>query len=266
MKGGILVILVLLLVRGRVPRAWLIGAALFAVLAFPVFQAYRMQVTGFRHMTNAQAAQNLGKVFSIALAGSEKVKGGFGGKAYRQQNFIERSSMKSAVELIVTRTGKDVPFQHGYTLQPFLAAFVPRLVWAEKPSDDAGLVFNREFHVSIFRDVYISPSHLGELYWNFGWPGALIGMSAIGLLLGFIGKRCDLSERRSVTRLLIVAITIYLICVRFEGSIAVNYVVWIRSLAAILLLHWLFARVKVRGERDSSRSRSAPSPLAIQPA
>jgi hypothetical protein len=83
---------------------------------------------------------------------------------------------------------------------------------------------------------------LGELYWNFGVAGALIGMLLLGLLLGWINGVCDMSTGASVTRLLILATTIYQTAVRFEGSVAAEYAVWIRSIVGILILHRLFAR------------------------
>ena len=254
MRAGLIAIIVLTLVRGRLPRAWLGAAALFVLFAFPVFQAYRAEVSGARGYTNEKAAANLGKVLKIAIASSDKVTEGVGGKQYRAQSFIERTSMKSSIEIVAERAGKDVRFQAGDTIVPMFAAFIPRIIWPDKPDAAAGQVFNQEFGISQYRDVYISPSHLGELYWNFGWPGVLLGMLAIGALLGWIGGRCDLSEHATVTRLLVVAVTIYSLVVRFEGSIAVEYTVWIRSLAAVGILHLVFAR-STRSRRTSSGVR-----------
>lgn len=242
MRAGLIAIIVLVMVQGRLPRAWLIGALLFVFFAFPVFQAYRAEVTGARGYTNERAVQNLGKVFSLALSARDRVAEGRGGEQFRAQSFLERVSLKSSIETVAERVGQDVEYQRGSTLLPMLAAFVPRVVWPDKPDAAAGQVFNREFGISIYRDVYISPTHLGELYWNFGWAGVLIGMTLIGGLLGFVNSRFDLSTHPSLTRLLLITVTIYSLCVRFEGSIAVEYVVWMRSLAAIALLHLLFAR------------------------
>jgi hypothetical protein len=258
MHAAFLIIMTLLLVRGRIPKAWVAGAMVGIILAFPVFQAYRTQITGVRHMTNAQAAENIGQVFDIAREFSQKAASGYGGATYKTQSFVERSSLKSNIELILAHAGGDVRYQNGDSILPLLAAFIPRLIWPNKPIDSTGQVFNREFHVSVFRDVYISPSHLGELYWNFGWPGVLFGMPLIGWLLGYVNARCDLSKRTSVTRLLVIATTIYLLCVRFEGSIAVEYVLWLRSLLAVFGLHLLFARVRVKNSTTTA-SEVGPS-------
>jgi uncharacterized membrane protein len=124
-----------------------------------------------------------------------------------------------------------------------------------------GQLFNKAFHITDSDDVYISPSHLGELYWNYGWAGVLFGMPLIGFICGWVGARFNLAEFTTVTRVLVTVITIKLLIVGFEGSIADIYVVWLRSLAGIGILHLAFARVPV-GSRllRSAMSQSEPVP------
>lgn len=253
MRGAALTVLVLFLVQGKIPKGWLLGSALGIVLAFPIFQAYRYEITMVRGVTNEQAASNLLDLIKIAYEAKDKVASGFYGSDARAQTFIERASLKGNVTLIVARTGRDVSYQMGYTLQPLLTVFIPRLIWPTKPDVQVGQLMNREFNISAQQDVYISPSHLGELYWNFGWPGVIVGMALVGALLGYINTRCDLSRRSSLTALLIMSVTIYAVCIRFEGSIATGYATWLRSLGAIGLLHLIFARTAV-----PASSRSAP--------
>jgi hypothetical protein len=255
MRAGLIVIIVLIMVRGRVPWAWLAGAALFVMVAFPIFQAYRAEVVGARGYTNQKAAQHLGKVLEIALSARDRVMQGTGGEQFRAQTFVERIALKNSIDIVAEHVGHDVALQRGATLLPLVAAFIPRIIWPDKPDAAAGQVFNREFGISVYRDVYISPSHLGELYWNFGWAGVLIGMAVIGGLLGWINARCDMSTQPTLTRLLVVSVTIYSLCVRFEGSIAVEYIVWMRSMAAVALLHLLFARRRRRVAEKASSAR-----------
>ena len=155
-------------------------------------------------------------------------------------------SLKGSVELIVTRTGHDIAFQNGYTLTPILTAFVPRLIWPDKPDVQTGQIMNRVFQISEVEDTHISPSHLGELYWNFGWPGVVIGMTLVGLLLGLVGTRFDLAAASTLTRLMVIVITIRMLILGSEGAIAVQYVVWLRSMLGIAVLHLLLARRAVR--------------------
>jgi len=150
----------------------------------------------------------------------------------------------------------DAPYQNGRTLVELVLAFVPRMIWPDKPSVATGQVFNKEL-VRGIGDTYISPSHLGELYWNFGWPGLTCGMTLIGMLLGYIGARTSLAERTSATRLLILLATVATACLQFEASVSVTYVVWIRSLAAIGLLHLLCNRPAVPAPAGSAAAPAA---------
>jgi hypothetical protein len=241
MKGGLIVILTKVLIDGKLPKLWLAGAAAFVVFGFPILQGYRSEVIGVQGMNHIQVAEHLGRALELAIAASGKVMQAKGDE--RAQTFFERASMKASVELPVNKIGVDADYQYGSTLAPVLMAFIPRILVPDKFSADSGREFGRDFRASNYTDTYISPSHLGELYWNFGWLGVVLGMLAIGFLLGYIGANCDFSEYRSVTRLLMFASTVYLLVWGFEASIAVNYVVWLRGLAVICAFHYVLARV-----------------------
>jgi hypothetical protein len=235
----VLIIVTSLLVDGRFPKGWLIAFVLFALFLFPFFQAYRGAIHG--NIARTEVVENFGKVLQLTIAAKEKVNTG----RDRAQTFLERGSVKGSLEIIVDKTGGDVEFQHGHTLSPILATFIPKIVWSDKRTVPTGQLVNREFRITESDDIYISPSHLGELYWNFGWSGVLLGMMLIGLLCGWVGARFNLSEFRTVTRVLVTVITIKQLIVSFEGDISSNYVVWLRLLAGVGLLHLIFARVPV---------------------
>jgi hypothetical protein len=244
LSGGALVVATIIFTDGRVPKAWIAGIAIFIYIAFPVFQAYRAVVTG--NVARTQVLDNIGKTLDVVLAAKERVNNG----RERAQTFLERLSLKSSVYMIVHGTANGVPFQHGHTMTPILSTFLPKILWTDKPDVPTGRIVNKVFHVTDQEETYISPSHLGELYWNFGWAGVLVGMTAIGALLGFIA-RFNLAECRTVTRLLIMVVTVEMVIHGFEGSLAGSYVVWLRIMAAIGLLHLMFARVPVIGGRRS---------------
>lgn len=239
--GGVLAILTKILVEGRLPKMWLIAMLVFIAVGFPVLQANRVIVRGQYGANSTQVGDNIGKSLGQAFEARDKVSTGLD----RSQTFAERLSLKASVETIVNKTGDVTPFQRGYTLTPLISTFLPRLLWPNKPSVDVGRMMNKEFKISDVADTYISPSHLGELYWNFGWPGVVVGMTLIGLLLGFLGARFNLARGATITRVMVVVVTIRLMILGAEGEIATQYVLWIRSMAAIGVLHWFFARVPV---------------------
>jgi hypothetical protein len=173
------------------------------------------------------------------------------------ETIFERSSLKQSVEMIVRSTGRTVPYQNGYTLWPLATVFIPRLIWPDKPGVETGRLVNKVFRVSDQAETNISPSHLGELYWNFGWSGVLIGMTGIGSLLGLLGRRFDLSKTVTLTRVLVLLATVKFIVLGFEGSIEVQYSPWLRVMLAIGLLHVFCARLAV-----AAQSSDTPAPSA----
>jgi hypothetical protein len=242
------VIVAITLVDNKIPKGWVLGAAIGIALVFPLLSAYRATVSGEHGLNRAEAAANLEKVFDLVLAYQDRMD--------RQESkpggplIFQRASLKGNIELEFARVGVDAPFQEGQTLIAIPLAFIPRLIWPDKPDVSTGQLFNHEIFHSEVADTYISPSHLGELYWNYGWPGLLGGMFIIGSLLGFVAAKCCLAERMSVTRLLIMLATVQYLCWGFEGVMSVSYISWMRSIAAIGLLHLLLAK------------RSAPASVA----
>jgi len=256
--GVVLVLFTKLLIDGKVPKAWLIAVVTLITVAFPVLQANRL-VRNEYHENSTTVSENVVKNFRRAFLYRKDVTKGID----RAQTALERLTLKGSVDMIVTKTGILTPFQLGHTLMPMLTAFVPRLIWHGKPNMRAGQIVNRDFHVSASRNTYISISHLGELYWNFGWGGVIIGMSAIGALLGFLGARFNLADGVSITRLMVTVVTVRLLILASEGEFAIQYVLWMRCMLAIGLLHVLLARKSharscVAADADA-RDRSGPS-------
>jgi hypothetical protein len=241
MMGGTLVVVTCVLLEGRAPKLWLAGGLAYILLVYPVFVAARVEIHGTRGIARAAILENFGKILQIAIASTDRVATG----PDRQMTFIERLSLRGSVETFVEKTGTDVPFANGHTLTPLIATFIPKVVWSDKPDVPTGQLFNKQFHVTESDDIFLSPSHLGELYWNFGWPGVFVGMTLIGAILGWVGGRFNLANGATITRLLVTAVTIKELIVGFEGDIASIYVVWLRSLAGIGLLHLIFARAPI---------------------
>lgn len=237
-RGAALVIVASYFLHGKVPKKWFVTAGLVLIVALPVFHAYRFEVLQEGKQTRTEGVQNLGKNLTTALQSDISTGGGVG----RANTALGRLSLKPTLEMILARVGKDVAYQDGHTLGLFFAGFVPRIFWPTKPDTSVGQLFNRQFGVSADPDTYISATQLGELYWNFGWSGIVVGMPLIGFLLGWVGARFCLADRKSMTRFLMLAITVYLVCLRFEAGIAITYTQWIRSVALVLLLHFVFAR------------------------
>jgi hypothetical protein len=266
MMGGTLVILTCVLLEGRIPKLWIAGAFAYVIVVYPIFVAARAEIHGTRGIARTAIVENLGKVLQIAIASKDRVASG----PNREMTFLERLSLRGSVETFVQKTGREVPYQNGYTMTPLLATFIPKVIWSDKPDVPTGQLFNKEFHVTDSDDIFLSPSHLGELYWNFGWAGVLGGMTVIGAILGWIGSRFNLAQGRTVTRLFVTVVTIKQLIVGFEGDIATIYVVWLRSLAGIGLLHVVLARRSFTRRPSEGRPEENPGlrlagPVSVRP-
>lgn len=225
-------------IEGKIPKRWVVFTLIFIATTYPTLMANR-SLRGTGVVSRQEVAQKF--IETIKLAFSETKQTGIG--EYKSETWYERTSLKGSVTTIVTRTGKDAPYQVGHTLVPIVTAFIPRLAWSSKPVIEVGRMMNKEFQIAPRQEwVYISPSHLGELYWNFGFLGALFGMGLIGTFYGFIGKRIDMTRNPSLTRFMLAATTIKCLILGFESSIAVMYVVWMRTALAIWILHVIFSR------------------------
>jgi hypothetical protein len=269
MLAGILVIVTYVLIDGRLPVIWLVGALLYGMVVFPIFVAARAEIHGSRQIARTTILEDLAHTVELAIAAEDRVD-----KAGGTQTLLERTSVRGSLQMIVQKTGIDVDFQHGATLTPLLATFIPRVIWSDKPDVATGRVVNKVFHVTEaeYSDTYISPSIPGELYWNFGWAGTFFGMGLIGAAVGYLGQRFNLAKAKTVTGLLVTVLTIKQVIVSLEGTFSPEYVVWFRSLGAIAVLHWLFAKTTVcsllasTAQPTPSTDRPASVPAARVPA
>ncbi len=240
LSAPIVMLLTRFIIQGKVPTRWLVCSLLGVVLVFPVLTAKRIIMTEALHLNRAQALSRTFEIISRAITEQDLVRSGK--YAQKSQTALERSTDKAAVELFALHVGNDKPYKLGSTLEPLLYVFIPRVIWSDKPGDNSAQTFNRDFHLSEDPDTHISPTHIGELYWNFGYPGLIVGMLASGILLGYVCSRFDPSTQTSMTRTLVIIVTLYQMVGGNGGQIEITYVVWLRVMVLIGMLHWVFAR------------------------
>ncbi len=246
----LVIILTRFVVRGKVPLRWLLCSIVGIALVFPVLTAKRLIMTEGLHLTRAEALPRTFEILARAIAERDVAREG---RKYEQSSgtFLERLTDKGAVELFVAHSGVDHSYRMGSTLEPLLYIFLPRVLWSAKPGGNSAVDFNREFHISEDPDTHISPSHIGELYWNFGVIAVIFGMTAFGAILGYVTVKFDVSSAVSMTRTLVVMVTLYQVVVRGGGQIELEYVVWLRTLVLIGILHLLLSR-RASGSRPAS--------------
>lgn len=255
-RGVFIYLMGLLLLRDRIP---LLRGVLLMVLAgatFSYFAAYRDTLASSGE-TRVAAAGKLGQILggiASEMSPAERVVRGL-------DYFSERASLKGNLDLIVARTGTVVPFQRGGTLVGVLYTFLPRYLFPDKPDTSTGRLFNAQFAVSAVATTYISQGINGELYWNFGWPGLILGMLCVGGLLGYVNHMLDLGLRTNAPRFVFLIVTAYLLCVRFEGNVSTEYTYWLRA----LVLLWLVHRLMPKAKAAAAMAAAAAAPYARMP-
>ena len=122
--------------------------------------------------------------------------------AYVTNDYKSRGNIEDQVDQLMNRTFEPIPtaflygevertgFRNGETMDYVAWALVPRLLWPEKPNSTRGAWFtayllnNREGSV----EGAIGETPVGELYWNFGFAGAIGGMTLIGMATGLLWR------------------------------------------------------------------------------
>lgn len=236
---------------GKIPRRWAFIGISFLIFYVPLSYAYRATL-GERHLSTAQALSEFSHLLEQAVTANKESNDALSGL----QATLWRVDLKSMVELIVSRAGKDIRYLDGYSLSELPLVFVPRLLMPDKPQVRIGQLFNREFQISPDPDTNISTSFIGELYWNYSWSGITVGMFLIGASLGVIGIITNLGRSLAVTRVLILASAVYLLVIKCEAGIAQQYALFLRSTALILILHFMMRSRRVPNMRRNVVKRS----------
>ncbi|HXV75833.1 MAG TPA: hypothetical protein VD788_05885, partial [Candidatus Polarisedimenticolaceae bacterium] len=143
-----------------------------------------------------------------------------------------RLALINSVAVVVRDTPRWVPYAEGSTLfLPAIAYFIPRAIWPDKPRFTLGREFGETFRVIHILDEKssIAATVPGELYWNFDFPGIVVGMAVWGAAMRFFYVRYGQAHgqdpvRRAIHILLLIQF------VHFGGGLAAQSVLLLRTL------------------------------------
>lgn len=141
--------------------------------------------------------------------------------------------------------------QYGATMDYIAYAFIPRVLWPDKPAVTRGAWFNvytgfAETEREATTSVGITAT--GELYWNYGVLGTLAGMLAIGWLLGRVWSVAGTDPRGDIVRMLLYVVLIFQMNNMSEFvSMLVSILVMFVLFGGLRLLSRVFARRDTMG-------------------
>jgi hypothetical protein len=130
------------------------------------------------------------------------------------------------------------PYARGATIfMPTLSLLVPRVIWQDKGWFTLNLEVADRFRITgaLIKDTHIALTTPGELYWNFSYPGIIVGMAILGIALRFLyrlyGEGPDVDR---VSRA--IYITLLVPIAYIGGSIAVDVAELTRMVLVLELL------------------------------
>lgn len=173
------------------------------------------------------AAEHLVNTAGLALSGAT-----YGGQ---EISTAERPTIGYQAERFLNRTYDPMPLgfvmgevkQHGFlggsSFNRLTYALIPRVVWPDKPVVSQGAWFAVYLGFAESESTTTSVWGItapGELYWNFGIPGLVLGMLLIGSLMGGLWNMAGADPRRKPVRMLLYTI-IMINIVNMETAVTV---------------------------------------------
>jgi len=214
--------------RRRVPWTFLAVLLLLLVfVVFPFYNAYRWSDPRMGERDRLEVTYR-----TIHAWDSEMYM------RHSLRTFVRRMALINSVAVVIRDVDRWVPYAMGSTVfTPTLVSFIPRVLWPDKPVITLGLDFGRTFRVtnSLTKDTHIAPTIPGELYWNFGLPGIVLGMALLGYIVRALYRRFGEGLGHDPVRCAI-HILILVELAHLGGSLAATFVSVLRTLIVIAVL------------------------------
>jgi hypothetical protein len=176
-----------LLVQNRRFRKWLpfaaaLGFFFYLTLVAPAINNSRdiPTVRGLTTWGKVVQSAETSSILSPGLSTWDLLSEQYGSLMMRM---FEAPSATGFIVGEVTRSG----LQLGETMRTLKYAFIPRIIWPQKPNVSRGAWFTTYIGMAPRPQEATSSTGMttfGEWYWNFGIPGEVAGMFLIGILLG----------------------------------------------------------------------------------
>jgi hypothetical protein len=137
-------------------------------------------------------------------------------------------------------------YAEGATMAYAAYAFIPRLFWPDKPGVTQGgwFAYYALFGVSSERsNTSLGITAIGELFWNFGITGVIVGMFFIGALFGGLWRLAGIDPRDSVLSMLLYINLLFFMPAMAEAvTVFVGVVIFFLAFKTLFKLSELFVK------------------------
>lgn len=209
-------------------RPWIPGLAAVLVLFYFTLVA---PVVALARATPLQPGQNpalhLLRTAEMAVSGASYTGQGLTSAQrptfqYQLDRFLNRTFDPMPLAFVMGET-RSYGFLDGESFNRLAYALIPRVIWRDKPVVSQGAWFAVYLGFAESESTATSVWGItapGELYWNFGIPGLVVGMLLIGALLGSLWNLAGADPRHKPVRMLLYTI-VMLNMVNMETAVTV---------------------------------------------
>ena len=255
------VMIAAIVVQRRIRLRWLLAGFVAISVFYPVGAFQREVILQGNSRTAAWALRRPGEVVSktARFVGSQD----FGNLFLKgTASTMVRFDGLGIASLIVRDVPGRVPFQGGWSLGHIFLAYIPRVLWKDKPLLTSGGWVTENFAGGPGVLSSTGSTWVAEFWFNFWWPGVVIGMLLMGIFFRVLHEVLFRGDPVIPAQLMSV-ITLYVIPPTLGGQVAapVNGVVF--GAIPILLCHWS-VRLMSGTVRPTSASEEAPVELGTE--
>ena len=179
----IYVVIALIVTTRRINAKWIVVGFIAFVLFYPISEVFRSTVRG----------QSPGEILSnpvAALSDVANIQTEYEYGGYLEDGLNAMTTRLAALTMtavVIHDTPDRVPYQGGWTLSYLVITFIPRVLWPGKPSFEVGQFITDNYGVGVVGlQTSTATSWIADFYMNFGVPGVVIGMIAMGLFLRMV--------------------------------------------------------------------------------
>jgi len=119
--------------------------------------------------------------------------------------FLSRQFDSTPIGFLVGEV-REYGLQMGDTMDYITYAFVPRLIWPDKPNVSRGAWFTAYLGFSSSEEESTTSTGItatGELYWNFGVTGVIAGMFFLGICIGGLWRMAGTDPRNKPVHMIL---------------------------------------------------------------
>ncbi|MEO8879435.1 MAG: hypothetical protein ABI446_03485, partial [Gemmatimonadaceae bacterium] len=257
---GAVVIMSAWIGKGYVKTSWIVSAAVGLVLIVAlrgVSDQYRkiVWVAG-----EGGGVVSRTKLFFKLLYMRVELNGVDGAIKMGFETSAGRSANLDLLADVIIRTPSEIPYWGGETYLSLVGAFVPRVLWPDKPTKELGQAFGHRY-------TYIGTNDLGtamnlpvlvEFYVNFGFLGVIFGMAMVGGIY-YILERIVNNAGQDVM-LSLIGVVILVPLANIESDFSLGFGGLILNGAAL----WFVLRtIRRSGMRREMLASSSPHPVGL---